>query len=301
MKRYFSFVLCLLCLSLMLFIPVNAAPECAISEDFGTLCFKGETYTRINSQVFNYTDAYLDTEVSLSPSQAKYFHSVDAVYSPDTSIVDVTLVTPEGTQIYMSYLRNSLLSEYQRAVSDPSAPVFLEFYTDDLTVSQQALKGKPTTLDYADVYYSEYYPVLASMEDCDLQVLRGILVVDNGDYYYIDYGENNVVNRSEYDCFEEYDVIYAYEVTDPTVCDAITNAYVSEMTILTGDGGDIVTGILMSLIFAVLPFLIMVVALILSFFCKQRFYRNGWRITAALSATELVVFIIVAVRLLMGS
>lgn len=304
MKRYCSFILCLLCLALVLCIPVSAAtPECTISEDFETLYFKGETYTRINSRVFNSTDTYYDTEVSLSPSQAKHLHSVDAVYNDDTSIVDVTLVTAEGTQIYMSYLRSSLLSEYRQALSDQTAPLTLEFYIDNITASQKALKGKPTTLNYADIYYNEIFSVLLPLEGCSLQVLRGMLLVDGIDYYYIDYGENNVVDRVAYDCFEKYDVIYAYEITDPSLCDAITKAYTSEYSLGMGldEGGAVLTGVLMSLIFAVLPFIILILALIFSFCSKQRFYRNAWRITAGLTAAELTVFIIVAVRLLMGS
>jgi hypothetical protein len=139
---------------------------------------------------------------------------------------------------------------------------------------------------------------LLPLEGTELNVIKGILLINGSDYYYVDLQQNHIVNRRDYYCFEAGEEISAYMITDPELCDAIAEAYSMEYELGLGDGVRTVTALVLALIFGLLPGSILVLSLILGSCSKDRFYQKAWRVVSALSGAELMVFIIVASILL---
>lgn len=299
MKRYFSILLCLLCLTLLLCVPVSAGTSpCHISDDMQTLHYNGKTYTRVNTLVLEFTDVYQGITLALSDEQSQQYSAGEAYTNDEKSVVDIHLLTPDGTQVIMGYLLDSLVPEYRQALTDQHSGRILGYFWNDVSAYPKDLKGTPVTLDASTARWSESYPVLLPLDGCNLSVIRGTLLVNGKNYYYVDHDENNIVNRTNYINQLPGKEIQAYKITDTTLCESIAKARASERTLGFDDGGTLVTGILMTLIFGLMPCAVLVIALIFSFRSKDIFYRRAWRITAAITGAELIVFVTVLLIIL---
>lgn len=298
MKRYLALIVCLISLCLLLCFPVQASSlECTISEDLQTVYYNGQTYTHINTLVFNFYHAYTQIDARLSQAQQSTYSSISVYTTEDETMIEVTFITPDGVQTIIGYLLDQLVPEYEHALEDHESPHQVAYW-DSLQLPYTQLKGSPVTLDPNTIFMSEEYHVQLPLEGTELNVIKGILLINGSDYYYVDLQQNHIVNRRDYYCFEAGEEISAYMITDPELCDAIAEAYSMEYELGLGDGVRTVTALVLALIFGLLPGSILVLSLILGSCSKDRFYQKAWRVVAALSGAELMVFIIVASILL---
>lgn len=302
MKRYLACILCLLSLSFCLCFTVSAAePECTISEDLQTLYYDGEAYSRVNTLALSYYDQYLEIGATLSQSQQERFCSAQVCLDESKNIADVTLLCPDGMQITLGYLHSSYLEEYERLLTAQTGQCSLEYYWDTIIADLEDLKGTPTTLDKLTVYWGDDYKVCMATEDESFSVIRGTLLIDGTDYYYIDHGENGIVDRANYYASDATDGTQAYRITDLDLCDAIQETISAEFDYdgWSDDGTEVLSAVLMSLLFGVLPCAALAVALVFTFRSKG-FYRTAWGVTAGICAAELIVFVIILGILLLA-
>lgn len=302
MKRYLALIVCLISLCLLLCFPVQAsAAECTISEDLQTLNYAGQTYTHVNSLAFDFYYTYMELDLDLSEDQLQTYSSVTACITDDESLVEVTYIYPDGTKTVMGYLLDLLVPDYEQALTDDASTCTASFWSE-LEVIPEQLKGTPVTLDTQTAYWSEEYRVSLTLKNTWLSVVKGTILINGTDYYYVDLQENNVVNRTDYNTSKYGEGASAYKITDPEICEAIAEAYASENTLGLGieDAGLVISGVLLSLIFGLLPGVILILSLILSFCSKDGFYRKLWRILAILCAVELLIFVIVVAILLLA-
>lgn len=299
MKRYLAIFLCVLCLYGFLCLSVSAEQaECRLSEDLKTLYCDGEYYSRVNLLSMDYYLDYQDLELALSASQQAQFSDATVYLDEHQALAEVTLIGTDGTRTIIGYLKDSLQQEYEYLLGDTTGEFVISHYYNDVTADWGALKGTPVTLDSLTALWGESYPIVRYSNDGDMCVIRGTLLIDGSRYYYIDYAENGIIDRCGY-LTQDLEGASAYLITDTELCAAIKELQTMEygFDIIDDDGSNVLTAIMLSLIFGVLPCGVLILSLILCFRSKG-FYRTAWGITAGICGVELVLFAVLMCLLL---
>ena len=151
--------------------------------------------------------------------------------------------------------------------------------------------------------WCDYFPVVVASSDGNLTAYKGALITIDDDCYYVDFEEAHI--ESWYD-FNPYDYaeLPAYEISDTELIASIQEGedayYSDDFGFLLDDSfTEAVSAVFLIFVFAIIPFAIFVVFLILAIRSKT-VYKKMFRLIYILSAAELAVFAIVTTFVLMG-
>lgn len=279
--------------------------EIDIENEREGLYVNGEYYTLFNAKKME-TNGYDEFQYALSMSDEleQKTQDVELCISPDLAVVYSTYNFGDGTSLNATYLKYSLVSEYDRLVSNEWQYGEIEFeYPRDnqLTINQEKLYGKQINLftkEIGDTNYHEFR-VYATTNSCDLKVEKGMLITTEDKYYFIDYEKANL---GDFDYFNmaDYSEILAFEITDENLCDKIDECieafYDDDFGFFDDDGfTNAVSKVMLTIMFIIFPLAVFVLFLILAIRSKG-YYKKLFRI---LYISAIVTLVLVVVLLLL--
>lgn len=299
MKKIISCLLLVtvLCLGLSLTAYANDR-DFTVSEDYKTIILDGITYIRTNtSSMIVYETRELGRQPTLSTSQKSEL--LDTVFRADTQkdLLEGTFFFIDGTILSASYLREGYLEEFIHWTTGDDVEYEIDFYwpsgnTVPVTVDQ--LKGEPVTLGDTTLYWSETYEVTLPIENESRYVQRGVVLIENDQYYYLDYPENPQLIINGYYDPSMYSSIDAYEITDPQLLASLKQAKKDSeqgtQILSSSSFGNTLSAIMMTLLFGVLPLGMLILTGILAIRSKGS-YRVIWGATAGFACTTLLIYI----------
>lgn len=274
-----------------------------ISDDYQTLTFNGTTYVRFDASVGNwdYSDSYIDRNCT-------YLDNVDYIdyeFSINNSIITAHINFSDGSYFYCSFIKESLLPEYNNMLNSASQYVIEFNYPSDAKIPIKAnqLSTDSATIEKSTIDYLDTYSVYVYNSDESFAVSKGDLVIIDHEYYYIDYKLNNLTNSNKYN--NNMASYTAYKVIDPELIaqlDKETGNKQDELIDLLFSG-DLFTGfgtLLLIAIFALIPLAALVLFIILSIRAKTPVYKKLFRAIYIISASELLMFIISVILLIIS-
>ena len=300
MKKLLCVFLALLAMICLLTVSVGAAPPPpTLSEDLQTLTFNGQTYTAADVSAMDIYYGRGTTAVQVPQSIKALVKSASMYYTTDTYLVSVELYYTNGSTMAITFVRDDLLPELQKACQSDDVVCSIYFWWENspsVTASIGQLKGKPSTLTQGELFRSDYYEVIYNCPTFDSQVYRGFICRSGDQLYYVDYQENNIYDPIGFYPGDNGPELYkAYEITDPALVSQIEDVLASEFS-GSSELGQILSTALLSFLFAVIPGAILILSII--FFIRTKaYYRITWAITGGLCIAELILFIILAILL----
>lgn len=311
MKKTLTFVLTLVLL-ISVFPVFNAFATddaCYLSDDLSTLHYSGHDYLRTNLNRFYYDDYYVNNVEPALPDSIRAQVS-ECVLRVDKEgiIIILSINFKDGSEYFAKYLRSDWQDTYKSVTQGRGESFYLEYGTyneKELPLSVEQLYGEKTELDTSSLYmgnelyvYTNELYVYTKTENGELVHQRGIIFEVKNEYYFVDCSELSPVPNTSYNVWEDYDSLPAYKITDEEVAKDLKAAFSDEMFNFFG-GADINTSgivctIICSLIFGLIPFITLALAIVLMIRTKG-YYRKLFAIIGGLSLLELIVFVILAI------
>lgn len=307
MKKISSFIIITILLFSCLGFTVFANPaSVTISDDYQELYLDGNTYSRFDTSSLE-GEHYIDNiPVELSDAQEELLREVSIETNATFTVIYADIHFKDGAVLSVGYLRNDYVKMYNEMIAGQNSEYVIDFeYPDDntVTVSKSILYGENIVLNSEDLGSCTFYPVVVESEDGILTVYKGSLLAVNERYYYVDFQEATVKSYYDFNPYA-YNELPAYEITDTNALASIREAegsyYSDGLGFLLDDNfTNKVSAIFLIIVFAVIPFAIFVVFLILAIRSKTE-YKKMFRTIYIFSATLLVVFTIVATLVMMN-
>ena len=273
------------------------------SEDYKKLYVDDIPYSRFYSSTISIT-TYLDidNETEFSNSQS----DVDNTYilsSENGEMLDVELYFKDGFSLSATYLRDDYIKEFNRLTESDTEKLYIVFQLADESWDREEivveadlnlLKGEPCEITSSLMGMNESFYVSAKSDKFEMYVDKGTLFYTGDEYYYVDYAEFGI-DLEEFDTYDYEGA--AYKVTDPALLQQIEEArakyYEDDYGIFFDDDfTEIVAKVFIILLFAVVPFAILVLTLILGIKAKG-IYKKLYFTTCILAAAELITLGIV--------
>ncbi len=279
----------------------KAEAQYQLSEDLQTLYYGNTAYYPVDTSELVLYWQELDQTVALSDTQRQTIKDVTLYADGQGVVIEATIQYTSGTRMITTYLRSDCFSDYQDVMSDEG------YYEVDfgwpsnniVTYDKSGYFGEKEKisgyiLEWGDVYF--VYKTNTSLS-------RGIggLIVNDDEYYYLDFKENQT--DSEHFYYEEKD-LFGYRITDPELIsrlDVAKAAYYSEdVGFLYDDNlSQSVSAVLLCVVFGLIPLGILITCLILMLRTKKT-YKKIFATICILSVAELAVFTIVATIIAMS-
>ena len=305
-----AIVLILPCFTLNVFatsVPAMPTPydnaDFDISDDYQTLTFNGTTYIRFDASVgdWDYSDSHIDRNCT-------YLDNVDYIdyeFSINNSIITAHIYFSDDSYFYCSFIKESLLPEYNNMLNSASQYIIEFNYPSDAKIPIKAnqLSTDSATIEKSTIDYLDSYSVYVYSNDESFWVQKGDLVIIDNEYYYVDFKLNNLTNSNKYD--NDMASYTAYKVIDPELIaqlDKETGNSQDEFIDLLFSG-ELFTGfgtLLLIAIFALIPLVVLVLFIILSIRAKTPAYKKLFRAIYIISASELLTFIISVILLIIS-
>lgn len=303
MKKTLTFVLTLVLL-ISVFPVFNAFATddaCYLSDDLSTLHYSGHDYLRTNLNRFYYDYSANYVEPALPDSIRAQVSAYDLRVYKEGIIISLSINFKDGSEYFAKYLRSDWQDTYKSVTQGKGESFYLEYGTYDekeLPLSVEQLYGEKTELDTSSLYMANELYVYTKTENGELVHQRGIIFEAKNEYYFVDCSELSPVPNTSYNVWEDYDSLPAYKITDEEVAKDLKAAFSDEMLNFFG-GADINTSgivctIICSLIFGLIPFITLALAIVLMIRTKG-YYRKLFAIIGGLSLLELIVFVILAI------
>ena len=307
MKKLISVIITAMLLFSCLGLTVFAATSSAtISDDYQKLTLDGNTYSRFNTSTMEVEYFSYDTSVKLSANQQETIKEIILQANEDVTIIYADIYFKDGAVLSVGFLRDDYLGMYNDIATGESNEYTIDFeYPEGNTilVKKAALYGDSVTLGTEELEWCDYFPVVVASSDGNLTAYKGALITIDDDCYYVDFEEAHI--ESWYD-FNPYDYaeLPAYEISDAELIASIQEGedayYSDDFGFLLDDSfTEAVSAVFLIFVFAIIPFAIFVVFLILAIRSKT-VYKKMFRLIYILSAAELAVFAIVTTFVLMG-
>ena len=301
MKKLLSVFLVLLALVCLLSVTANAQEPLILSDDLQTLTMDGRSYSRADLSAMglycNSTPYHIQVPKHLQ-SQLKQA----VAYTNDNNwVISLELYYLDGSRQDICFVYNEVKAELVRMCQDDDLVCGLTMWWEDdpsFTTPISRLKGTPTTLDGSDIAYSGYYEMTHYYPELDCYIYRGMIIEYLGQFYYVDYLENNIHNPISFYPDEHIGQLEAYEITDPELVKQIDEAIESQYSSST-EVGQILSAIFLFFVFAIIPMGILIPAVIFAIGSKG-YYRLTWSVTAGLCAAELSVFAVIVSCILLA-
>ena len=272
------------------------------SEDYKKLYVDDIPYSRFNSSTISIT-TYLgiDNEIEFSNSQSDV-EDTNILSSENGEMLDVELYFKDGFSLSATYLRDDYIKEFNHLTESDTEKLYIvfqladEYETEEIVVEADLnlLKGEPCEITASFMGMNELFYVSAKSDKFEMYVDKGTLFYTGDEYCYVDYAEFGM-NPEEFDSYSYEGA--AYKVTDPALLQQIEEArakyYEDDYGIFFNDDfTEIVAKVFIILLFAVVPFAILVLTLILGIKAKG-IYKKLYFTTCILAAAELITLGIV--------
>lgn len=288
------FILLFLCV-----VPISYATSepATLSEDYQTLTLDGNTYSRYDISLAM-SDSYkkLDYTISLSNTQKETIKEVELEANGNNTLVYADIYFKDGTTLSVGFLQDSIKDEFINLIDGQGGNYVIDFeYPKDnvVTVSPNKLYGEQLLLNANQLEYCDYFYVKSFIADNNIYVCKGIVIIVDDTYYFACFKELDV--NDPYD-FEPYNCqkLTVHKITDSEVITSIQDGedtYYGEDFgfLLDGDLGKDISSVFLTIVFAVVPFIIFVVFLILAIRSKT-VYKKLFRFIYLLSGFELIIF-----------
>jgi hypothetical protein len=286
--------------------PCDLDPKVSItfSEDFKTLYYGNVTYSAFpNSQIPFTFDCSLENSTLLTEKQKKDVLDISLTASPNGFAIQAEIDYTYGAYFTIFYLRDDLIKEYNRlsaTTSDEFYIIFTHFYEEDkdlfIKTSHKLLKGEKVKLEVDEILLDDWFNVEIKSDKMDMSVAKGTMLDYDGEYYYVDFAETN----SDPNEFDHYAFKGdAYKITDPALIQQIEDKLEEYYEIDYGMFFDdnftkVVSRVFIIIIFAVIPFVILGLTLILAIKSKNP-YKKLHLTACILSAAELLTLALILI------
>lgn len=266
-----------------------------ISEDLTVLTLDGETYHRMDASAFQ-PEYYWSEDFPLPLSEAQQAQINNAYWEHmgNKAIVSVTIIYWDGVTWSAYYVKDSLRDTLTDMLEGETSTVTVEQWlkSRNVTASLKDFKGTPIKIKGTLLNYATEFEVLCTNEYLELSCQRGIVLEEDGKFYYVDFQENNI-HADHFNRFS-YGYLDGYEITDPTLLQELeesTELYYSDTVgaLYDDDFTEAMSVGVLVLIFGIFPGALLILAVIRLIQTKSH-QRKAWIATAALAASELAVF-----------
>lgn len=301
MKKLISTILFAILLFSCLGLTVFAKTPVTLSEDYQTLTMDGKTYARVNASGLeeDYHEQVYD-QVSLSEAQQKMIQSVSLETNESRTVVYATIAFLDGATLSVDFLQTDYLEDYQKIMDGQIEEYVIDFEWPEGNIVKAKnfdLWVNDTTLTEADLELCDYYYVSVQIADGSLSAKTGMLIVIDTDFYYMDFKEAGISNWIEFYPYTSGE-LPAHKITNEELIsdlsDAETSYYADEFGFLYDDDlSETIASVFLIFLFAVIPFILLVLFLILAIRSKT-VYKKLFRTIYILSGSVIVVFAIVA-------
>ncbi|MBR3908151.1 MAG: hypothetical protein IKJ50_00340 [Clostridia bacterium] len=272
------------------------------SEDYKKLYVDDIPYSRFYSSTISITTYQgIDNETEFSNSQS----DVDDTYilsSENGEMLEVELYFKDGFSLSATYLRDDYIKEFNHLTESDTEKLYIVFQLADESWDREEivveadlnlLKGEPCEITPSFMGSEPFY-VSAKSDKFEMYVDKGTLFYTGDEYCYVDYAEFGI-DPEEFDTYDYEGA--AYKVQDPALLQQIEEArakyYEDDYGIFFDDDfTEIVAKVFITLLFAVIPFAILVLTLILGIKAKG-IYKKLYFTTCILAAAELITLGIV--------
>lgn len=300
MKKYLICIITILllfsCLGMTAFAETSAP---TISDDYRTVYFNGETYSRVNASMIKVDHVNYNVELELTEKQQEDIAQVSITTNGSKSMINLVIEFKDGSRLSADYMQDTYQKTYEDLLADPNSPYTIDFKSptnNKVTCSKSLLKANPVVLDKIALNRSNAFPILVNLDDFT-HIYRGSLLISGERYYYVDYEEIGVTSWN-YFFLSKYTELPAYEITDSDLLSKISAGeeayYNSDFGFLyNGELTDTISKVFLILVFAIIPAVILVLFLILAIRTKT-VYRKLFTVICCISGVELIIFAIVA-------
>lgn len=310
MKKCISVLIILLLLSSCLGLTVSAANTSAtISEDYKTMVLDGNRYSRADVSALSVTLVSFNElnaeNVALTEAQKESLKNITFLANETKTVILADFSFKDGSTLSVGFLQDDYRDEYESLLSNASSQCAIEFFWPEgnqVATQLSQLKGKAATLTDRDfLEFCEFFNVTAHSSDGSLAAIKGSLLIYDDQYYYVDFEENGIIDPPNF-YPDEFGQLKAYQVTNEELIKSITDAmdaYYSDSFGLFFDDTFTkgLSAVFLVFVFAVIPAVTFVAAIICIIRTKG-FYRRLWIAITALSASELTIFAILTAIIL---
>lgn len=303
MKKIIALILSVLLVFCCLSFSVSADnSSITISDDYSDIYLNGKRYTRFNASAIQYelTETISDN-ITLSTTQEILISDIYLAKDANGVIVHAKFSHYDGSTLTADYLNSDYIEIYNDIMTSDKGTYVIDFeYPEGNTVNvdKSALKGEYINLFPDEIYISDYFEVTAQNSDGTIVIIKGCLIVSDDEYYYIDYEEAGITNIDEFYPYVYSSALLAHKITDTDLIAGLDKAmeeyYSDDLGFLLDDSfSESVSSVFLVFVFAVIPFAVLVLFLILAIRSKT-VYKKLFGIICVLSAAELAVFTILA-------
>jgi len=277
-----------------------------LSEDYQTMTVDGKNYSRFNASMLNLDTSYSNIKLALSKTQKEEIASIELESSKNISVISVDISFKDGSRLLIDFLRDDLIKEYNTLLNDTSQEYEIDFSWPSgnvVTTKGTSLLGEKIELGSDVLEWCTSFAVTASNNDESMFMTKGELISYEDNYYYVDFAECGVTNAAYFSLYE-YDSLLVHKVTDKDLVKNLADAekafHEDDMGFLENDDfTESVSAVFLIAVFAVIPFIILIVCLIFTIRSKA-VYRKLWASICILSGAEIVVFALATAFIILG-
>lgn len=291
-------------------------PIFTFSEDFKKMYVDDEQFSRFDISMLSSDFGYsvqVDDEYNPSLRNSAYVDLTDVQKETVSNIFIKTnsvktmyrieLYFTDGSNLTIYFLQDTYFDDYNKVVSGEWNEYVIDFeYPTGNTVTAQKsdLFGEAVVKNDNQLSMYDWYPVKVQNSDKSLVAHKGFIFIDGDEYYYLDSAENKVEGYYWYETgFGDVPDFTVHKITDEAL---IAELAVAEQRYYDDDYGylynddttDTVSAVFLIFVFAVVPFIILVIFLVKAIRGKG-IYQKIYGAVAALCVAELAVFTIIAV------
>lgn len=303
-KRLFVLLFALLLLIPCLVPSASAVeyPRINLGNDLQTLYFNETPYVRFDARYTQWEDYGLQYyEVNCAVEDVLY---ANASLSNNEVFITVHLYYDDGSQLTIYFINKARRTEHNALAKRMHEAVVDFLYPGKNTVPiiPNYFFNSPTELNisYGDDY--ELFDVYSQSEDGCIRVDKGLLLVHEEQYYYIDYQAAGFLFPSSDLSVEELNHLPAFAIRDPAVTLRLEEAYDRydsySFGLFSGSFMDVVGIVLLTLTFGFFPLAVFVVFLILALRAKTRVYKKMFTVIYIAAAAALAMFALITVLLI---
>ncbi len=321
MKKLLNIILCVL-VAVSIFtvsvsavgpVPLGGASETAIfNENYTRLTYNGEDYSIIDDNNIGYGDEYADKEITtisinLTEEQMKTVAELELTPMANGLAIVAEYRLNTGVEMTITYLNDKYMDKFQSALTREIDEVGIDFmYPEGNYFETTLTKLKETkTSMKVDYMQLESFTVQIELDEKlknNVYVIIGELILVDDTYYYLDYmdaGINNADGMYKYfkNGARECTV---YQISDPDTLWSLENCYNlynEDMGIINDEeAAEAVVNFLATIVFAVLPLVVLVLSVIFAIRFKEK-YRKLFIALGAVAIAEIIVFAIISVLL----
>ncbi len=283
-------------------VPLPEEPRLSLDERLQTLRYNDTSYVRFDARYTpweEYGQRYYN--VDCTATDVIY---AEASISTEELFITVYLYYEDGSQTTLYFIQKTRKSEHS-SLSKPASEAIVDFqYPSKNTVPFVTgyFRNDPVQLSisYGDDY--DLFEVYSQSKDGRIRVDKGLLLIHEEQYYYIDYEAAGFLFPVSDLTVAELNRLPAFAIHDPAVTLRLEEAYDRynsySFGLFSGSFMDVVGTVLLVLAFCIFPLAVFVVFLILALQAKTRVYKKLFTVIYIVAAAALAMFALITVLLI---